>query len=323
MFVWLVLGVNILVILWGALVRATGSGAGCGSHWPSCQGQLIPLNPAIETIIEFTHRLSSGLAFILVVLIVVFAFQRFPKGNSVRKGAVFSLIFITLEALLGAGLVLFELVAKNDSLARAIAIALHLANTFLLLGSITLTGWWASGGSVLSFRTQKKMLVLFFIGFGGILILGMSGAITALGDTLFPANNLMEGFQADVSAASHFLIRLRVFHPFIAFGVGIYLLVTAMIVILNQPNDWVKRFSVGLLILFFFQLIAGMINLLLLAPVYMQLIHLFLADCVWITFVLLSAATFSRDPELMLVPEAQESAQGVPVQPSSMKATNP
>jgi heme A synthase len=146
-YAWGVLAYNILVILWGAFVRATGSGAGCGSHWPSCQGEIVPWSAQTATLIEFTHRLSSGLALLLVIGLVLWAWRIYPQGSLVRWGAGLSLFFILMEALIGAGLVLFELVAQNDSTARALAIAAHLVNTFILLSVLTLTAWWAGTGS--------------------------------------------------------------------------------------------------------------------------------------------------------------------------------
>ena len=118
-FAWFVLGLNLLVIVWGAFVRATGSGAGCGSNWPLCNGEVIPQAPAIETIIEFSHRISSGLALIAVVVLLAWAFRAYPRKHPVRLGALLSMILMILEALIGAGLVLLELVAYNVAVARA------------------------------------------------------------------------------------------------------------------------------------------------------------------------------------------------------------
>src|SRR5689334_1454626 len=141
-YAWGVLALNLLVILWGAYVRATGSGAGCGAHWPLCNGEVIPRAPQAEMLVEFTHRLSSGVALLTVAGLLVWALRIYPRGHVARRGAQLAMLFMVSEALVGAGLVLFKLVADNDSLYRAVAIVVHLANTFLLLASITLTAWW-------------------------------------------------------------------------------------------------------------------------------------------------------------------------------------
>ena len=179
-FAWFVLGLNLLVIVWGAFVRATGSGAGCGSNWPLCNGEVIPQAPAIETVIEFSHRISSGLALISVVVLLVWGFRAYPRKHPVRLGALLSMILMIIEALIGAGLVLLELVAYNVSVARAYWMAGHLINTFLLLATLTLTAWWASGGERLQLRRQGGVLVMLVLSFIAMLILGASGAVTAL-----------------------------------------------------------------------------------------------------------------------------------------------
>ncbi len=296
-YAWGVLGYNLLVILWGAYVRATGSGAGCGSHWPLCNGEVIPREPGISTLIELAHRLTSGLAFLLVLGMLVWALRGHPKGSRVRLGAGLSMFFIVTEALVGAGLVLFEWVANDVSSGRVISIAVHLINTFLLLASLVLTAWWASGGAGLSLRGRGPVTWVFILGALGVLVIGVSGAVTALGDTLFPVESLSEGLRQDFSPTAHFLVRLRVWHPIIAVLVGFYLLFVGGLVYMFRSDPWVKRFALGLIGLFVVQLLAGLVNLLLLAPVWMQLVHLLLADLVWITLVLLAASEFALTGE--------------------------
>lgn len=288
-YVWFVLACNLGVIMWGAYVRATGSGAGCGSHWPLCNGEVIPRSDQIETMVEFTHRLSSGLAFLLVAGMLVWAWRIYPRGHRVRTAAIISMVFMITEALVGAGLVLFELVAENTSTARASSIAVHLVNTFILLAFITLTGWWASDRQPVRIYWGKATVWLLLVGLMGVLLLGMSGALTALGDTLFPVSSLREGIQQDFSAAAHFLVRLRILHPSIAVLVAVYL-----IFVINWINARVSRQlnrQIGWLLisLFVVQLLAGLINVLLLAPVWMQMVHLLLSDLVWICLVMFTA----------------------------------
>jgi heme A synthase len=293
-YAWFVLIVNLGVILWGAYVRATGSGAGCGNHWPLCNGQVIPRSEQIETMIEFTHRASSGVAFLLVLGMLIWAWRVFPRGNRVRNGAILSMLFMITEALLGAGLVLFELVAENTSTARALSISVHLVNTFILLACISLTAWWASGGEPLELHRKDIKVWILAIGFLGVLMLGMSGALTALGDTLFPVTSLEEGIRQDFSSTAHFLIRLRILHPTIAVVISLYLIIIIGWInyrVKNNGNIVLGRLTIFLIGL---QLLAGLINVLLLAPVWMQLIHLFLSDTVWICLVLFAAASLSK-----------------------------
>ncbi|MCB1057985.1 MAG: COX15/CtaA family protein, partial [Acidobacteria bacterium] len=226
-FAWTVLGVNLLVIVWGALVRATGSGAGCGSHWPLCNGEVVPLAPATQTLIEYTHRLTSGAALILVIALVLAVRRVLPKGHAARTASFWSLVLIVIEALIGAGLVIFGLVEDNASLGRAVYMALHLTNTFLLLGALTLTARWVSIPAS-GFPAKRNLrLGLYWVGVGGAIVAGISGAIAALGDTLFPATSLQQALAQDISGTAHILLRLRALHPLLAVAAALVMLVLA------------------------------------------------------------------------------------------------
>jgi heme A synthase len=292
-YAWGILLYNIAVIVWGAYVRASGSGAGCGSHWPACQGEVVPRAPQLETLIEFGHRLTSGLALLVVVGLFAWAWRAFPKGSPVRLGAALSLVFIITEALIGAGLVLFGLTAKNDSVARALSLALHLVNTFLLLGALALTAWWASGGRPVRLRGQDGLGWAFAGGLLAVMALGATGAVTALGDTLFPAGSLAEGIAQDLSPTAHFLIQLRVIHPVLAVVVGVYAIVVGTLSSVMRRGAAARRLARALAGVFVAQLGVGVINLALLAPVPLQLIHLLLADVLWVVLVLAAAAALA------------------------------
>jgi heme A synthase len=292
-YTWALLAYNILVILWGAFVRATGSGAGCGSHWPLCNGVVVPRAPQIETIIEFTHRLMSALSVALIAILILWGFRAYAKGHPIRKGVIACGLLILAEALAGAGLVIFDLVADNVSLARAVSMPLHLIITFTLLAALTLTAWMASGGGPLRLRGQGWLAWAWGAALAGTLVVGMSGAVTALGDTLFPASTLAEGLAQDTSPEAHFLVRLRVWHPVIAVTMALYAVALAQVLRRRRPGLWVPRFAQAQIMLFVVQCVAGALNVALLVPVWMQIVHLLLADLVWINLILLGAAAFS------------------------------
>ena len=304
-----VVAYNLAVILWGAYVRASVSGNGCGSHWPLCNGEVIPAAPQLKTLIEFTHRLTSGLSVVLLVVLAVWAWRVYPKGHRVRRAALWSVFFIFTEALLGAGLVLFEYVAQDASVGRALFMSVHLVNTFVLLAVLALTAWWAAGGPRVRLGGQGTVPHLFALGLAGTLVLAVSGAVTALGDTLFPARTLAEGMSRDFSPAAHFLLRLRVLHPALALAVGCYVVLTASYVSnFLRPAARVRRLTGVLVVVFLLQLCAGLLNLYLLAPVWLQLTHLLLADLLWLALVLTAAAAL-----------AQPSAQPAQVEPVGLR----
>jgi cytochrome c oxidase assembly protein subunit 15 len=290
---WIVLAYTVGVVLWGAYVRATGSGAGCGGHWPLCNGVVIPRNPQVSTIIELTHRASSGLALLFVVALAWWAFRAWPRGSRVRLAASLSLAFMVMEALLGAGLVLLGLVARNPSLTRAVAGALHLANTYLLLASLALTAWWAGGGEAIRWRRGRRMLALV-AGIVGMILLSMTGAVAALGDTLFPSSSLHAALSSDFASTAHVLIRLRVLHPVLAVVVATMLLGAARLTARRGAGRHTIRLTTLLVGLVAIQVVIGVANLALLAPVWLQLVHLGLSDAVWITLVLLTASVMTR-----------------------------
>ena len=283
-YAWTVLAYNVGVVLWGAFVRASGSGAGCGRHWPRCNGVVIPRDPSAETLIEFTHRATSGIALLAVVALLWMAFRRFPAGHAVRTGAVWSMVLMLTEAGVGAGLVLLEYVAGNDSPWRAAWMAVHLTNTFLLLAALALTAWWASGGRPVRVRGQGLAGLLALVPLVLTLLVGMTGAVTALGDTLFPKGSV--GLDDGV----HFLQRLRIVHPLLAIATAAFAIFAASRLRILRPGRRTARLATAASMLLGIQLAVGMLNVALLAPIHMQIIHLLVADAVWLALVLLAAS---------------------------------
>ena len=288
-FAWGVLGYNILVILWGAYVRATGSGAGCGSHWPTCNGELIPRAPSVETLIEYSHRITSGLALLGVVALLVLAYRHFPKGHRARSGAGrVDGADASAKPASAPGSCSSSWWRENESMARALFMGTHLGNTFLLLAAITLTCHWFGGTP--PFRwTGHRLTKWAFLSLGAMMLMGISGAIAALGDTLYPAESLLHGLQQDFSATSTVLLKLRTFHPGIAIVGALALLHLVGEVRRLDPTKQAKRWAMRVNLLVIVQLAAGALNMVLLVPVWMQLTHLLLADALWISLVLLLA----------------------------------
>jgi cytochrome c oxidase assembly protein subunit 15 len=307
-FAWIVVAVNLAVIGWGAYVRASGSGAGCGQHWPLCNGEIVPRAPAIATLIELTHRVTSGLALLGLLALVIAVWRSRPAGHPARRAAGWSMLFMLTEAGVGAGLVLFQLVADNASLARALFMAVHLSNTFLLLGAMTLTARALEDGAVgLSLERRGGRAAIVGLLALGVLVVSVSGAVAALGDTLFPATSLAHALQQDLSPTSHALIRLRVMHPTLAVIVALALIVIApRLPIAGDGTGTGGASGLGpgtvVALLAGLQAALGGLNVLLLAPVWLQLVHLLVADLLWISVVLLGAAVLAgRAPAAYLV----------------------
>jgi heme A synthase len=303
-FAWGLLAYDVLTVAWGAFVRATGAGAGCGRHWPMCNGEVIPRAPRIETLIELSHRVSSGLGLVATLLLAAWAVRAFPAGHLVRKGAYTTAGLMCAEALIGAGLVLFELVAHDASMRRALSMSLHLANTFFLLAALASTAWWASGGQAPKPRGQRAIVLVLGGLMAAMLVVGASGSVTALGDTLFPARSLSEGFAQDFSPGAHVFLRLRAIHPVLAASTAAAIVVGMGFVRAARSSPAVRALSRAASVLAALQVAAGLGDVLLRAPVWMQLVHLTFADLVWITLVLTAAAALAEAPAAE-APEAE------------------
>lgn len=309
-FAWVVLAATVGVIVWGAYVRATGSGAGCGSHWPTCNGSTLPRTGATATLIEYAHRVSSGLALLLVVALVVWSRRALPAGAPARAAAVASLGFMLAEAGIGAAIVRLKYVALDRSAARAAWVAVHLGNTFLLVAALALTAWWAAGGGGLRVRGRAGAAWPLAASIASVLVVGAAGAVTALGDTLFPAASLAEGVRSDLAASAHFLVRLRFWHPLLALGAGALVLSTAFRVAALRPSARVRSLRGVLVALLVAQVAGGFVNLALLAPTWMQLVHLLLADALWVALVLFAAAALAPAPAEAVPPAGAERPLG-------------
>ena len=286
---WITVATTVFVILWGAVVRATGSGAGCGNNWPTCNGDVVPLSGSAETAIEFIHRLTSAGLGILILVVFVMARRRFAAGHRVRRAAGATLVLVIVESLVGAGLVLFEQTGDFEGVSRAYWQAGHFVNTMLLLGAATLTAWWSTVGppehEQVSTTAERRWIGA--VG-GAMLLIGVSGAIAALGDTLFPVDSFAEGLERELSATGHVFERLRIYHPAIAVAGGLLAVWVANRLAENRIGR-VERTARLISLLVLAQLALGTVNALLAAPVWIQIVHLLVADVVWMAMVVLAA----------------------------------
>lgn len=289
-FAWGVLIYFVAVILWGALVRATGSGAGCGDHWPLCNGTVIQHSPRLDTMIEFTHRITSGISFFSAVGLLVWTFAGTVRGHLARATAVASVAFTLVEAILGALLVKLGLTAQSQSPLRAPYLALHLTNTLLLLAVLTLTAHFLSRKRG---YLRNEVTVIAPIGaIAGILVVlvvGVTGSLAALGDTLFPASSLSAAITQDLSASSAWLVRWRWTHPAVAFLASIFL-IWILVRAAQRSAHWDNRaLSAAVLLLLAAQYALGVLDVVFLAPVWLQIVHLLGADALWAALVVLTA----------------------------------
>jgi len=289
-FAWAVLGYFIATILWGTIVRATGSGAGCGDHWPLCNGTVLQQSPTIQTVIEFTHRITAALDLIFVLGLLGWTWIRTVSGHLARWAAGAAVFFTLTEGLLGALLVKLGLTGESHSPLRAPMLALHLSNTLLLVAALAMTAHLL--GRRVGFRWRDIRVsapVGTTIGMIAVMVVGVTGSMAALGDTLFPATTLGDSITQDLSADSSWLLRWRWTHPTVAIMASIFL-IWLLIRAARRGGPWDNRKLSGLVVgLLAAQYLLGALDVWLLAPVWMQVVHLLGADLLWSALVVLTA----------------------------------
>jgi heme A synthase len=284
---WLILAYNMTVILWGAYVRASGSGAGCGSRWPLCNDETLPATTRSQTLIEFMHRVTSAVSLILVFFLVVWCWRHTSKGDWPRYSSVCGLFLLLNEAILGAELVLFDHVGLDPSAAHALFLCLHFGNTLLLLAALALTARWLTNRET-RFVVVANPRERFAIGLGlvSVMTVGMTGSLASLGDAIFPASSLRYALIQDFSSSSHLLLRLRLVHPVAAVMASIYVLWLLRSFWGKQDHS---RWTLVLTVALMAQIALGALNVILLAPLWLQLTHLLVAEVFWILLVLATA----------------------------------
>jgi cytochrome c oxidase assembly protein subunit 15 len=287
LFAAAVLGFMVLVILWGAVVRATGSGAGCGNHWPLCNGDFFPHHPRIATIIEFTHRSMSGICTALVAALIAWTFKAHDRGHRARKAVVWCGILLITEAFLGAVLVKGGYVESNASNMRVLMQCIHFTNTMLLLAALALTWWWLGDRQTIPPQGQKTRAIAW-LALSMTVVVGATGSVAALADTLFPAPSLRAGMMQDFAANAPLLVRMRWLHP----AAAVLALACALWLCLPLKAQ-ASRIGWWVLGLIAMQFVLGGADVLLLAPTWMQVLHLLGADLYWIALVATSASILS------------------------------
>ena len=277
-----VVGFMVLVILEGAIVRATGSGAGCGNHWPLCNGDFFPHHPRLATVIEYTHRSMTGICITLIAALISWTFVARPIGDRARRAVVWTGILLVTEALLGALLVKGGYVESNASNMRVVMQCIHFTNTMLLLAAITLTWWWLRDRSEPSTELPPQARMVAWVSLIATLLVGGTGSVAALADTLFPPTSLQAAFLQDFAAHSPLIVRMRWLHPATAL-----IALSCAIWVALQLRSKLGHLVVGLVCV---QLLLGAADVVLLAPTWLQVLHLLGADLYWVALVVACAS---------------------------------
>ena len=286
---WALLVFTLLVVLWGGYVSASGAGDGCGDDWPLCGELLSPSTgatpaAAADTLVEFTHRLTSGLALLAAAGLAGWSRYRFPPGHRARRWAALALLFMVVEALIGAALVIFQWVDMNVSLARALVQPIHLTNTYLLMGALACAAWWSGPRQPPAALDPDRPDRLVAAALAGLVVVSAFGAAASLASTVFPSESFIDGVRGDFTRNAHYLVRLRVWHPVAVLGLGGYLVWLRRRLGQTHAGGAPAPFR-PVAAAFAAALAVGVLDALLLAPIALQMAHLFLAHALWLALV--------------------------------------
>jgi cytochrome c oxidase assembly protein subunit 15 len=286
-YAWAVLGFMVLVILWGAFVRISGSGAGCGTHWPLCNNELFPQHPRLTTIIEFTHRSMSGVLTVMVAALALWTFAGTARLHPARRAVVWVVLLLITEAILGAVLVLGGFVDRDTRSLRAVMQCIHFTNTLALVAALTLTAWWLHRRPRMETTPANASRPLALAAVLMTMLAGATGSVAALADTLFPSPTLRAAMSADFAAAAPLIVRMRWLHPASA-------LLSVLLALLLMTRTRRHPAAIAILWLVVMQVVLGVADVLLLAPTWLQILHLLGADLFWIALVMLTDFLFLK-----------------------------
>jgi cytochrome c oxidase assembly protein subunit 15 len=217
--------------------------------------------------------------------LAIWTFWATDEKHRARKAVAWAGFFLVAEALLGAALVVNHWVESNISLGRVIAQGIHFTNTLLLMAALTLTAWFLRDAPVDSAgRGVSKGVSKFgaWLAVVSTIVVGATGALAALADTLFPSPTLAAGLAQDFAAHAPILVRMRWLHPAAA-----VLGFVCVVVLLRAQRPW-DRVATAVAGLLGLQFVLGIADVLLLAPTWLQLVHLLGADLYWVALVVLA-----------------------------------
>ena len=285
---WATLAFFVVVVLEGAVVRATSSGAGCGDHWPLCNGEVLPHHPRVATLIEFTHRSLTGFSTAMFAVLITWTFRATRKGHPARTASVVAGILLLTEAALGAVLVLGHYVEQNASAARVLVQGVHFTNTMLLLAATTAVAVLLRPARKVV--AQSRLRLPMIVALLATIVTGATGSVAALADTIFPSPSLGAALAADFAADSPLLIRMRWMHP----ASSALVVLCVVVLALGYSRQGYRVIALGLTTNLIAQVVIGCLDVLLLAPTTVQVLHLFSADIFWIMLVALAVPMLRR-----------------------------
>ena len=295
-FAWLLVIYTVVVVAWGAWVRISGSGAGCGEDWPLCNGQAVPLNAPIKTWIEISHRYSTALYGLLVLALIICSRCIFSRGHPARLWSILVLVFTLTEALIGRQLVTMKLVDESTEIVRMLVMPLHLINTSFLLFCAVMAAESFRYGDRARRPISSELKKLGVLAIIALLLLMTSGAIAALASHLFPSLSLILGLRKDLAPTAHPALRLRILHPILALSLLLIVPYFISSIKAAAPSQQARLWYGRLGYTTYTAILIGTATLLLLAPAWLKITHLVMANVLVIVASLALFHTYRPTP---------------------------
>lgn len=282
-YLWGILLFTVAVIISGDIVQATESGAGCGDSWPKCDGTLIPAFADVHVAIEFIHRMLTSVLSFGYLGLLIGGYLLFGRKHPVWRSILFSTAILLVEILLGASLVLFGWVEDNATWGRVIADSFHVVNTLVLLGSLVLIIFLSrpDGGILVAKSNPKRRYLIFAMLI--VILITVTGTINSLADTLYLSDHVV----VEETPIAQLLVSVRAIHPLIAI-IGGFAIIGLLYLVIEEPSAQKSALGFAVFGVIFLQFLSGVFNIVLLTPVETQIIHLGLADTLWILLVFFS-----------------------------------
>ena len=289
-YVWGLLIFTVAVIISGDIVQSTESGAGCGDSWPKCEGSLVPAIENIHTAIEFIHRALTSVLSVGYLGLLAWSYLLFGRRQLVWRSVLFSAFVLLLEILIGAALVFFGWVEDDASWGRVIVDSLHVVNTLILLASLVLILFWASESENRSISKEYSRGRFLIAAIGIVMVITITGTINSLADTLYFSDQVV----VEETPIAQLLVSVRAVHPLVAI-IGAFLIVGSIYMVMEDPKVTYSGLGFGIFGILFLQIIVGILNIALLTPVETQIIHLSLADALWVLLIFFSLYNYSSE----------------------------
>jgi heme A synthase len=283
-YTWGVLFYTIGVVLLTAYVQAV-----CHSNGLLCH-LTAPISPVANlSLLEWAYHISAAGALLLTGALLVWSRRVYERGAAVRRVAWLAMGFAILDVLTGARAMQVAQMDTYVSTTHMLWMLLDLSTTLLLVANLALCAWWAAGNAIMQTRPDGLISIAMGSVFVLLLLVSASGSIATPDSARFATVTVAASLQADVHTMFQVLNRMGDLHPVLAMLMSIYVAGVAWLMYHHTQTSTTRRLAVLVTVFIILEIVVGVLNLTLLTPIALQLLHLLLHTLLWITLTLLAS----------------------------------